>query len=235
MSTATAVRFQSVPSPVRAFQSKRHGIVSVVFVAAHVAFFVGSYLVGRHYWGYNVFNPVFYIPCSFLILYPMVLIGTVKGLACIARKQAPAKNLLLLAAPAAALFALTAFPVPSFEKGVAASLRNDTTANELVSFARSTAQSPPSWMKEQGDGRRWGGVKASWLRSTPPFDRLKNLSPPWMTIERRVVSLSWGGALAENWGIAISTEPGLKPQLPEGASGATQAFPEVWVFSLPSS
>jgi hypothetical protein len=215
-----------------AFTWKRYLAIAGSVLAIHVMIMVGQYLRGRSFNSLSAFSIETPVTLSLLILFPLLLVFLGKGILRLARRQEPRQKAWLLFLPIFAFALVRLLPVPDFNQAAASTLGKKASSAELVSLARSIIESPPAWMAGGPDSR---AAKERWFRSTSPLDRL-DLTPPWrMEIKDRSVCFYWGSPLSQNWGIAISADPGTQPVIPAnhyGETPAIAAYPEAWIFSL---
>lgn len=229
---AKTTGFHPFPHDDAPFPWRRHRVISIAVVAICLAVPINNYIGGLRLEGNSAFSPLVPLTFALLILFPLLIAGTVRGIYRIVRKKESPQKAATLALPFVALCAIVLLPIPSFDEGVAQTIRKRASREELVALARSMVDQPPAWMKDDYH-RSLRRASRSWLDAHPVVSRAKLDSCPNVRIKRETVSFHAGSAIADHWGISISATHGSKPDLPEEIDRSLEIYPEVWVFGVP--
>ncbi|QJE94429.1 hypothetical protein [Luteolibacter luteus] len=211
------------------------GWASYLFLSAGA---VGLLLVGRllnYFEGLALGDSDVLIKMAIMamLLLCLLMLGTLGLVALyrIIRRRDHWLKLGILALPAVAMVAMDFVPLPSFNDGVIEALRSKTTGAEFVALAKATSAKPPEWLKESEEP----GLlekKEKWLKTAAPLDRLGVEPYPKVSLQGETLLVEWGGPLSRRWGLAISSTPGVKPEIPSHAAHSEEIHPEVRLFNI---
>lgn len=224
-----AAPFHSVESQVRPFRWKRYVILASVVSAILLGIRLNGCVAGFFLEGTSAFSLVIPFCLTLLVLVPLLLVRTAIGFYRIGQGREPWRKAGLLAIPFLAFLSIPCLPIPTFEEAGAMTIQRKASSAELSSLARSMVDHPPSWLKEAGS---FSPAEQQWISSTPPLDRMGLSSYPRVLVEKDTLQFHWGSPIAQRWGIAICSVPGVKPELPAGLASSLAIYPDVWIFTL---
>lgn len=167
-----------------------------------------------------------------IMIFPFLLIGFLGALATapfvtyqvLALRSLSKKYLLTLLSLPASWFISSLIPIPSFEDGLAATLKKGQFLDQLT-------ESAAMELKKPSIENDWERKRGSQLLETHPFSILKKCDPPNVSVLKETLILDFGGSLSRRWGLAISGTPDVQPSIPSYALAPSQLNKEIWIYS----
>lgn len=224
-----AIRFHSMETSKRGFPMRKHFIEGSVLVALILAMRITDYFCGMRLNGFSLVSPMMPIVLGLMIMLPVVFIRTIQGLYHGISGKLTRKQFGQVFLPGLATAAMLALPIPSFNDGVARRLRKTFSAPELVAMAKSIKDDAVAKAEVDGSLRSNGPAA---LPKNSLLNRLELSRKPMLVLGENSIDLLWGGALANAWGIAISSEAGKKPALGPEVTQSMEVYPEVVIYTL---
>ncbi len=143
-------------------------------------------------------------------------------------RKHPKSNLLFLILIPAAFWVPLQIGIPSFEDGVAQTLRKLDISDPLVAVAtEEIAMLSPADLSFYSEDDKW--IE---LSKKDPFPKL-NLDYPHLKIQDSCLLLGFGSPIADRWGISISGIKDKPPTIPKYGFEPKVVSTEIVVYSFP--
>jgi len=223
--------WKSTISPPVASRWAVHLKLTCTVVAVLLAIRILNYRGGRDFEGIGLFSLQLPLGLSLILLVPGLLIASVIGVWRIVRRHDPWTRMGNVVLSYLAIYATTLLPIPEFKEAAADSIRKHATSAELASLARSLIDSPPEWLEGGSSQGSPSPENQQWFAANPVLEGLK-FEHAKTLVRDKTVQFHFGGTLADRWGIAISSIPGIKPELPATTLETLAVYPDVWIFTL---